>query len=125
MTGAQERPDGARELIGGGVKERGACHLAGLNRSSLHYASRPRNDAAVVERLRAIAQRHPRWGYGRAWAVLRREGEGANHKRRIGRPIAALETGRPLGQAPAQEAAGADGSERSLPSNPSESCLDL
>jgi putative transposase len=81
MTSVPEQRDSARDLMGCGVSQRRACFLAGLNRSSFHYAARARNDAAVVEQLRAIAARHPRYGYRRAWALLRREGNEANHKR--------------------------------------------
>lgn len=43
-------------------------------RSTLGYQSRmPIRDAFVEPRIREVAQRHPRYGYRRAWAVLRRE----------------------------------------------------
>jgi putative transposase len=34
-----------------------------------------------VERIARLAQRHPRYGYRRIWALLRREGWAINHKR--------------------------------------------
>jgi putative transposase len=38
-------------------------------------------DGALLEELKAIAGEHPRYGYRRAWAVLRRSGDQINHKR--------------------------------------------
>jgi putative transposase len=38
-------------------------------------------DSALLEKLKAIALEHPRYGYRRAWAVLRRSGDVINHKR--------------------------------------------
>jgi putative transposase len=69
-----------------GRSVRRACALLGVARSALGYESRiaARNEA-VVTRLREIAEAHPRWGYRRAWAVLRRErsetGRSVNQKR--------------------------------------------
>jgi len=43
-------------------------------RSTLAYQSRmPARDARLEAMLRKVAQMHPRYGYRRAWAVLRRE----------------------------------------------------
>jgi putative transposase len=55
--------------------------LVGLGRSSYHYRPRGRKDGKLVQRLRRIAGKHKRYGYRRAWAVLRREGEVINRKR--------------------------------------------
>jgi putative transposase len=46
----------------------------------LHYRER-KSDGALLEKLQAIAQEHPRYGYRRACAVLRRSGDEINHKR--------------------------------------------
>ena len=57
-----------------GRSMRRACALLGVARSTLTYGSRvAARNAPVVTRLRAISTAHPRWGYRRAWAVLRRE----------------------------------------------------
>jgi len=69
------------ELKGTGVSERRACVLVGISRSSARYIPHPRNDSGLAERVRAIAERHKRYGYRRAVALLRREGETVNHKR--------------------------------------------
>ncbi len=57
-----------------GVSGRRACRLMQVARSSLNYQSRmSARDALLELRLRSLAERHPRYGYRRAWAVLRRE----------------------------------------------------
>jgi putative transposase len=55
--------------------------LAGLSRSVFQYAIRPRDEAAVIEQLRVLAAKHPRFGYRRMWALLRRSGNKINAKR--------------------------------------------
>jgi putative transposase len=62
------------------VSERRGCQFVGISRTGLHYHTR-RRDEELRKRLRAIAQEHPRYGYRRAWALLRRDGEKVNHKR--------------------------------------------
>jgi len=64
-----------------GVSERRACHLARIGRSSFRYQLHPRDDRELAERLKQIANKHKRYGYRRAWALLRRDGETVNHKR--------------------------------------------
>jgi putative transposase len=62
------------------VSERRSCQLVSLSRPGFHYQVR-KADGALLEKLKAIAQEHPRYGYRRAWAVLRRSGDQLNHKR--------------------------------------------
>jgi putative transposase len=82
MTSREERRQGVKELIRLGVSQRRACFLAELARSSFHYTARlDPEEAALVERLHGIAARHPRYGYRRVWALLRREGVAVNPKR--------------------------------------------
>lgn len=65
-----------------GVSERRACRVVGHPRSTHRYApERPAQDRALVARLCEIAGAHPRYGYRRAWAVLRGEGRAVNRKR--------------------------------------------
>ena len=53
-----------------------------IARSKLRYVSRRREgDQRDGERLLEIAKRHPRYGYRRAAALLRRAGHAMNHKR--------------------------------------------
>ena len=60
---------------------RRACRLLGVDRSSYRYRPRPKDDKELCERLRALAARHPRYGYRRLGALLRREGHRVNHKK--------------------------------------------
>lgn len=63
-----------------GVSERRSCQLAGISRTATRYLSH-KQDQELIERLHALAHKHPRYGYRRAWALLRREGFKINHKR--------------------------------------------
>lgn len=68
-----------RELA---VSERRACRVVGQPRSTQrHPSKRPSADRALVARLLQIARDYPRYGYRRAWAVLRGEGWAVNRKR--------------------------------------------
>jgi putative transposase len=66
-----------------GVSERRACRAVGQHRSTQRRAPRPVPDeeAKLRRRLRAIARRHPRWGWKTAHVLLRREGHLINRKR--------------------------------------------
>ena len=59
---------------------RQACRIVGLSFSSFYYQARPSRNTWLVERLQEIASVHPRYGYRRALALLRRE-RVVNHKR--------------------------------------------
>ena len=64
-----------------GLSERRSCRIVGLARSVRQYRAVDRDDAAVLERLRALAAENRRYGYPRLHAMLRREGLVLNHKR--------------------------------------------
>ncbi len=82
MVSAHERRQQARFAIQRGVFSRRACALFQVARSTLHYQSRlPARDAALRQQLQDIAQRHPRYGYRRAWALVRADGPQVNIKR--------------------------------------------
>jgi putative transposase len=64
------------------VSERRSCGVLGQPRSTQRYAARPRDgEAALAKRINQLAGRHPRYGYRRIWALLRREGWRTNVKR--------------------------------------------
>ena len=64
------------------VSERRSCQLAGMSRSGYRYRRIVREgDEQLKAELRVIAGENPAAGYGTAWALLRREGLGVNHKR--------------------------------------------
>jgi transposase InsO family protein len=64
------------------VSERRACEAVGQPRSTQRYAPRRAEDEeALVARMLELVRRHPRYGYRRIWALLRREGWQVNRKR--------------------------------------------
>jgi transposase InsO family protein len=58
-----------------------ACAAAGISRSSFRYQSRNTDDVELLERIREVREKKPRWGYKRVHAKLRKEGFVVNHKR--------------------------------------------
>jgi len=66
-----------------GVSERRACRVVGQHRSTQRRPPRPEPvaDEKLRRRLRHFARRHPRLGWRKAYAVLRREGWTVNHKK--------------------------------------------
>jgi putative transposase len=67
-----ERREAVRLLETLGVSVQRACVLVQLHRSTFHYQERPLADDGVMEQIAALAQAHPRYGYRRVWAVIRR-----------------------------------------------------
>lgn len=64
------------------ISERRACRVIGQPRSTQRYASRkPEKDGDLIERMVALSEENPRYGYRRVWALLRREGWRVNLKR--------------------------------------------
>jgi transposase InsO family protein len=64
-----------------GVSQRWACQLVGQHRSTQrHQPIEPDRDRALGEQLRQFSRAHPRWGYRRAHAQLRRAGWCVNRK---------------------------------------------
>jgi transposase InsO family protein len=65
-----------------GVSERRACAVLGQPRASQRYLVRTREEAKrLVARMHELVREHPRYGYRRIWALLRREGWRVNRKR--------------------------------------------
>ena len=58
-----------------------ACAAVGISRSSFRYQSRKTDDVELLERIKEIRGKKPRWGYKRVHAKLRKEGFTVNHKR--------------------------------------------
>jgi putative transposase len=64
------------------VSERRACQLLDQHRSTQRYVPEPPLlEQRLVERMNELAERHPRYGYRRIWALLRSEGFQINRKR--------------------------------------------
>jgi transposase InsO family protein len=62
------------------TERRGPC--IGQHRSTQRYVvAPPEFELRLVRRMNELAERHPRYGYRRVWALLRQEGFEVNHKR--------------------------------------------
>lgn len=68
-----ERRDAVQFLVAKGLSVLRACELMRLQRATFLYQPRPVADDGVEAELAAIAQANPRYGYRRAWALLRRK----------------------------------------------------
>lgn len=86
MTVAARR-EAARLLVARGPSQRRAGALLRLYRSTFGYPARPDRNRDLAEAVQALAQRHPRSGYRRVWALRRRGGQRVHQKRvhRLGR----------------------------------------
>lgn len=63
------------------ISERRGCQLVSLNRKSCRYRHKICMDKSLVEQVRTLALEHPRFGYRRIHALLKREGAEVNLKR--------------------------------------------
>jgi len=63
------------------MSERRAIRVIGADRSAVRYRSTRPDDAALRERLKALAHERRRFGYRRLHVLLRREGHAVNRKR--------------------------------------------
>ena len=78
---AAERDAVAHLQSGFGMSERRACRVLGCCRMTMRYQALRIDDAALRERMKAIAHERRRFGYRRLHVLLRREGHLVNHKR--------------------------------------------
>jgi putative transposase len=82
VVSASRRAEALEWLQARGFSERRSCRLANLSRCGAHYTSRrTASDEQLADELRELATRYKRFGYRRAHAVMRREGQMINHKR--------------------------------------------
>jgi len=64
------------------ASERRACQVLKQPRSTQRYVAQERDDERpLMDRMLSLARRHPRYGYRRIAALLRREGFRVNRKR--------------------------------------------
>jgi hypothetical protein len=63
-------------IEGGLCSGRAACRYLGLARATYRYRARPptAQSSRLVERIHALSAQHPRFGFRRIAALLRREG---------------------------------------------------
>ena len=64
-----------------GISERRACQVLQLHRSVRRYQPCERNDDALKDRLKVLAQKYPRYGYLLLHGLLKQEGLVQNRKR--------------------------------------------
>jgi putative transposase len=63
------------------TSERRACRLANLSRYAYRYVKKKANDSEIQTRLSRVAEDHPRWGFKKMAATLRKQGNPWNHKK--------------------------------------------
>ena len=81
MVTAAQRRRAVDHLTSRRVSQRRACRLAQFSRSAAWYRPRGRDDEALRQHLRALAERYPRYGYPTLHALLVAEGRVINPKR--------------------------------------------
>jgi len=65
-----------------GVSQRRACRVLGQPRATQRQQPRAKEEEGrLVARMLELVRQHPRYGYRRIWALLRREGWRVNRKR--------------------------------------------
>ena len=65
------------------VSKTRACRVLGLNRSTFTYQEKPKQDEALIARMKELAERHKRWGVVSIHGVCKREGLVVNRKRSL------------------------------------------
>jgi putative transposase len=78
------RREAVQLLVARGLSQRRACVLRQLRRSTFGYQARPERHAELTTQLHELARRHPRDGYRRVWALLRRRSQRV-HKKQVHR----------------------------------------
>jgi len=60
---------------------RGACQVFSVSRTVYYYRPDETRDEPVIKALQELAERYPRYGFGKMFPILRRHGHKWNHKR--------------------------------------------
>jgi putative transposase len=81
VTPAHRREAIAHVTTARQMSERRACRVAGVDRALVRYRPKRPDDAALRDRLKALAHERRRFGYRRLYVLLRREGWTVNRKR--------------------------------------------
>jgi putative transposase len=82
VTAAQRRQTVRHLRDTFGVSERRACRVLGQPRSTQRQKPKTKEEEErLVTRMLELVRLHPRYGYRRIWALLRREGWRVNRKR--------------------------------------------
>jgi len=64
-----------------GLSERQACRLFNISRTVYRYQAKKADDSEIETMLMQLAEKKPRWGFGKMFAWLRHHGHRWNHKR--------------------------------------------
>jgi putative transposase len=59
-------------LVNGGLSVVRACQLVALHRSTFRYLAHPADDAPLLAKIQELVARHPRYGYRKITALMRR-----------------------------------------------------
>jgi putative transposase len=82
VTAAQRRQAVRHLQEAFGVSQRRACRVLGQPRSTQRQVAKTnQEEERLVRRMLELVRQHPRYGYRRIWALLRREGWRVNRKR--------------------------------------------
>jgi putative transposase len=81
VTPAGKRKAIAHLVDAYGMSERRACKTIGCCRMTMRYQTTRADDAALRQRMKAIAHERRRFGYRRLHVLLKREGYVINHKK--------------------------------------------
>ena len=63
------------------MSERQACRALNISRTAYRYVPRTQDDDEIQDALQRLADRKPRWGFGKMYDYLRLEGRRWNHKK--------------------------------------------
>lgn len=63
------------------MSEKQACPTIGISIALHHYKSQRSSDQEIREHLKRLAERKPRWGFGKIRDMLKNQGYSWNHKR--------------------------------------------
>ena len=81
MVGLAAVREAAGQMIGGGMSERKACSWLQVRRKSYRYRRKKADNGKLMKQIKELALKHPRFGYRRIWALLKRAGESINVKK--------------------------------------------
>ena len=62
MVGVPERREAAHDMIGKGLSERRACAILELRRKSYRYEPKQADTLTLIERIKELAMKYPRFG---------------------------------------------------------------
>jgi putative transposase len=79
--------------------------LLNISRSVYRYRPKRPDDGEIVAQLLQIAERKPRWGFGKMFGLLRHQGHRRNHKRvqRVYRELKLSLQGKPKKHLPSRQ----------------------